>query len=128
MTIKLYVAVVLQAQHELLDGKYMTVAFCDPLESDILFCLQAVESLPIVAVVQSVEYWPQADITVARFIGETFEDVKDVFTNAGFTYNDHEFKPQVTLCSGDKVEEYSHLVGQCVSPVDTYIRIKDFKD
>lgn len=128
MTIKLYAAVVLQAQHELLDGKHITVAFCDPLESDKLFCLQAVEALPIVAVVQSVEFWPQANITVARFVGETFEDVKGVFENAGFTYNDHAFKPHVTLCEGDKVEEHSHLVGQCVSPIDTYIRIKDFKD
>lgn len=128
MTIKLYAAVVLQSQHETLDGKHITVAFSDVLPTDKLHCLQAIESLPIVAVVMAVEYWERADITVARFVAETFEDVKGVFENAGFTYNDHEFKPHVTLDKGNKVSEYEHLVGQCVSPIDTYIRIKDFKD
>lgn len=128
MTIKMYAALKVDAIHDALHEKHITLAFSDIIETDKLSTLQLVESIPLMAHVTDVVYWPIPGITVALFKEETFEDVKGILENAGFTYSDNDYMPHITICEGDYAESHRVLVGKSVMPTDVYIRLKDFKD
>lgn len=128
--LKVYVAI--KAFYKGLEGKtvegHVTLAFMDIKETKALNFFYSnpdeLHNLPVI----SVEYWKDSDVTVATLkFNRALEVVKEEIETSGFTYNDYEFIPHVTLSRGNKTEEYKYLLEEKICLHHTYLRIKDFK-
>lgn len=73
-----------------------------------------------IAFVTEIEYFPGADVTVARVGSDTAWVAFLYYKELGLEY-EHEFKPHITLCKGNYVTLYRHLVGESVIIGDSYI-------
>ncbi|WBU76408.1 hypothetical protein WYMAN_193 [Vibrio phage Wyman] len=125
---KLYIAVeahVATGIDEMLAG-HITLAFMDIAETDKLF-FEGVEFSTCDVFVEGVEYWADSDVTVLTVIPDEIEWVREYLEGQGFTYDDHEWIPHITVKKGNHVTDYSHLIDSKVHLGSAYLRLKDFK-
>lgn len=127
--IKLYIAV--RAEIKRHDEDYhITLCHMSPKDTDKLSLNMKFNSFH--TRVTDVVYWADADVTVALIEpNDDMEQLKFYLQMQGFTYNDHEFIPHITLGRGDLVE--LHKPWTVDSPVfvymkdGIYLKIKELK-
>lgn len=73
-----------------------------------------------IATVVEIKYLEGGNVTVAVVDCHLAHSRRKHFNDLGLTY-DYEFIPHITLCSGNKVVDFSHLVGEFAYCGDEYI-------
>lgn len=73
-----------------------------------------------IATVAEIKYLEDGNVTVAVVDCHLAYSRHNHFNDIGLTY-DYEFIPHITLCSGNKVGDFSHLVGEFAYCGDEYI-------
>lgn len=73
-----------------------------------------------ICTVKDVVYFEGADVTVALVASKLAEDRHKVLTSIGLKY-EHEYLPHVTICKGNKVVEFTQLIGINVMLHSEYI-------
>lgn len=130
MTTKLYMAysVILANRISLVNtDKHLTMCFMDAAE---------VKKLPmanletLVCKEFKVEYWPGPDITVIVVEDTVVNGVQKMLDECGYTYNEHEFKPHITMCKGDQADLVSTMLRgySSIHLTTPYISVKEFND
>lgn len=105
---------------------HVTLVFMKPQEtSKLFFNLVDIMVQGQFADIVRIEYWEEANVTVAILDAEFLKDAHQTLVNKGFTY-DHEFIPHITLENGNHVEYYESLIEERVYFGYSYLKIKDF--
>lgn len=128
--LKLYIAVRAEIKrHE--QDYHITLCHMSPKETDKLSLNMKFNSFH--TYVKDVVYWKDDNVTVALIEpNDDLEQLKFYLQMQGFTYNDHEFIPHITLGRGDLVEH--HKQWDIGSPVfvsmkdGIYLKIKELPD
>lgn len=130
MTLKIYCAVKASVENKtgksLLSG-HITLSFLEMTETDKLFPGQIFPSdKKLSGFVSGIEYWKHKNLTVLLVESPDLHIAQKQLSEVGFTYNQYDFLPHITIGAGDLTEQYSSMIGESVSFSDFYIRIKDF--
>lgn len=133
MTIKIYCAINASIKnklsHETVFSGHITLAFCEPKETDKLFPGQifSVDNIPS-GTISEIKYWPHNNLSVIMINSPELIEAQNKLSAIGFTYNQYDFIPHITIGPGDmtKSKQYSDLHNCYVEFSDFYIRIKDF--
>lgn len=130
MKTKLYMAYRVTLEHRLSSvatDKHLTICFMDASEVKRL-PMTNLENIPCKE--YRVEYWPGPDITVIVIEDDIVTDVQDRLTEIGYTYNEHEFKPHITMCKGNQTDIISTMLRgySQIRLHSPYVSVKDFND
>ena len=79
------------------------------------------------AIVTGIEYFESANVTVALVESSLAHLRHEVFTTLGLEY-EYELNPHITLCNGNKVNDYLHLMGRKVLLGNEYVGIYTKED
>lgn len=109
-----------------LENLHVTVSFMKVQETGYLDFSKLPMNIQVE--VDKLEYWPGPDITVMLVKSETLMKVRGDLETSGFTYEDHEFKPHITLCKGDSTGLSNLILPLCryVQLTSPYLKVKQF--
>lgn len=127
MALKAFAAATTRSNHTELNNKHVTFAFMPAEQTGYLYIESMARLLPCNTFVRDIVHFPGADVTVA-IVMTALEMlvIKARLHDAGWTYDDYEWRPHITLCKGNTPEEYAHLIGCEVTLTDLSIRLKEF--
>ena len=74
------------------------------------------------ALVVSVEYWENVDVTVLIMQSDLAHERHEYYKENGYTYG-YEFKPHATVSKGDTKKEHQHLIGSEIKIIGEYVRV-----
>lgn len=107
---------------------HTTLAFLTPKETEKISALDLL--LPeddSVGVVKEIVYWEKADLTVMLVdCPSSLLKLQKKLSNKGFSYEEFEFIPHITIGKGNQIEKFKHFKGNTIEFYDVYFRMKDF--
>lgn len=108
-------------------GKHLTMCFMDATE---VKKLPMAELKTLLCKEFKVEYWPGPDITVILVEDTVVMGVQKMLDECGYTYNEHDFKPHITMCKGDQADLVNIMLQgySSIRLTNPYISVKDFND
>lgn len=75
------------------------------------------------ATIIGLDYWENADVTVALVDCHLAVKYHNKYRKQGFTWDFTDYKPHVTLSKGNRVGEFQHLLGTILPVYQEYRRI-----
>jgi hypothetical protein len=101
--------------------KHVTLVFCDPKHTAKIYPVSTMGLCNIVGV----EYWENVNKTVLIIDSDFVMQRHLKYIDAGFSYDDYDFRPHIAWCKGDKVQFTKYLINDSLLLGDESFRFLD---
>lgn len=126
MSFATYIGLCVSSDIRCLQDKHVTIAYNDIDKSTgRLDMVKLATMANCMAVIDDIEYWEGADVTVAVLTSPNAVKAHKLCVESGYRYN-YEFRPHVTLSPGDVSKDASlreELIGRHIQLGNPYIKI-----